>query len=163
MNPVLDNLNLQEQDNRQLPSMLNVLTILTFIGSAIGVIGGIISYFTICESAENFANQDMPEMGGMLGDMMDKALELSILQCENRLVVLIATLVTSALCFFGALMMRNLKKQGFIVYMLGELIGPASMMVILGSAAMGGMAIGGMVISVLMIILYATQRKFMRN
>ena len=159
MYQVEDNLNLQDQANKELPTMLNVLTILTFICSALVFVFGIIGYFTVCDNAEKMASQDMPEMGGMLGNMMEDAIELSIKQCDNRLVVLVATLVTSALCFFGAFMMRGRKKQGFMVYLIGELLGPVSMMLILGSMAMGGMAIAGVVISVLMVILYASQRK----
>jgi hypothetical protein len=143
--------------------MLNVLTILTFIGSAFGFLGGLWGYFTVCKSAEKLANQEMPDMGGMLGNMMEKAIEMSIKQCDNRLVILVSTLVTVALCFFGALMMRRLKKQGFIIYILGELIGPASMAAILGASVFSGMMIIGAIIPFVMIILYATQQKYMVN
>ncbi len=158
-----DQLNLESQESVQLPSMLNVLTILTYIGCAIGAIGGIYNYFTICKSVEKLTSQDLPDMGGFIGKMMDSAIELSIKQCDNRLVIFVATMVTTLLCFFGAFMIRGLKKQGFIVYVLGELIGPASMMGILGGAAFSGMMLFSALFPVVMVILYATQRKYLVN
>ena len=152
----------EDQDQNRLPSMLNVLSILTIIGSAFAAISSIYSYFTVCKSAEAMETQEMPEVGGMLGDMLDSAVKLLNKQCENRLVILVATLASSLLCLFGALMMRKLKKQGFMVYIIGELVGPAAMSAILGSLAFGGiMSILGMVVPILMIILYATQRKYL--
>jgi hypothetical protein len=148
------------QEQKSLPSMLNVLTILTIIGSAFQIISSIYSYFTVCKSAEVLETQEMPEVGGMLGDMIDSAVMLLNKQCENRLVILVATLASALLCLLGALMMRKLKKQGFMVYIIGELVGPAAMTAILGSMAFGGMmSILGMIVPMVMIILYATQRK----
>lgn len=160
----IETLNLPEQAPKALPSMLNVLTILTYIGCGISFIMGIYNYFTICASAEKLSSQEMPEMGGFLGDLMKSALEMTILSCDNRLVILVATLATTLICFLGAMMMRSLRKQGFIVYMIGELLGPLSMAVILGKVATSGfMSVFGILISLVFVILYATQRKHLVN
>ncbi len=45
-----DLLNLEQKDVQKLPSMLNVLTILTYIGCALGAIGAIWGYFSIAAS-----------------------------------------------------------------------------------------------------------------
>ena len=147
----------------KLPSFLNVLTILTYVGCGLAAISAVYNHFTICETVEKLTSKEMPEVGGMLGRMVDTALELSIKQCDNRLVILVSTLATTLICFFGAFLMRQLKKQGFVIYIIGELIGPASMMVILGMSSMGGMMIFGLIVNIVFVILYATQRRFLVN
>src|SRR5882724_2900864 len=42
-----DLLNLEQKDMQKLPTMLNVLTILTYIGCALGAIGALYNYFTV--------------------------------------------------------------------------------------------------------------------
>ena len=151
--------NYDDQPEGKLPSGLNTLTILTYIGCALAFVSGIWNYVSICDSAEKIAAMDTSEMGGWVGNMLNSSLDMMNKQCDNRLVILVATLATTALCFFGAMMMRQLKKQGFIIYVLGEIIGPASMMVIAGSG--GLMSIVGIIIPVLFVIMYATQRKYL--
>ncbi len=160
-NQTLDSLNLEEKKSTELPWMLNGLTILSYIGCVYGALSGIYNYFTICKSAEKLASQDLPEVGGMIGKMMDSAIELAMKQCENRLAILVITIVTSLLCFFGAFMMRSLKKQGFILYMVGELIAPAALMVILGSAGFTDLMLVGAIVPIVMVIVFATQRKYL--
>ncbi|MBK7763043.1 MAG: hypothetical protein IPI46_06670 [Bacteroidetes bacterium] len=95
---VYETLNLQEETPK-LPSMLNTLTILTYIGCGISFLMGIYNYFTICASAEKLSNQEMPEMSGFVGDIMKSAIEMSVLSCDNRLVILVATLASTLICF----------------------------------------------------------------
>ena len=45
-----DLLNLEQKDMKKLPQMLNVLTILTYIGCALGAIGALYNYFTVSTS-----------------------------------------------------------------------------------------------------------------
>jgi len=154
-----DTLNLEEE-NSGLPSMLNVLTILTISASILFLLLGVFNYFNVCKNAEMVTSRDMPEVGGMLGKMMDSAIEMTIKQCESRVVILVSETATLLLCLFGAILMRQRKKQGFIVYVLGELIGPTSMMVILGGNFTSSMfMMFGILMAFVFVILYATQRK----
>ena len=162
----MENNETQIQDDlqpQQLPSMLNVLTILTYIACAFTSISSVYQYFTVCKRVDMMNVKEMPELGGTLGKFMEQAVEMANKQCDKRLVVLVATLATTLLCFMGAMMMRQLKKQGFMVYLIGELIGPAAMLVILGSNVFAGLMMVGLVIPLIMIVLYATQRKFLIN
>lgn len=154
--------NVLNTDDQQtgLPGMINVLTILSIIASILAIVSSFWSYFTVCKSVEKLADQEMPEVGGFLGKFLNDSIDTMVKQCDSRLVILVATLATSLLCLFGAMMMRKLKKQGFMIYVLGELIGPLSMMVILGSSIM---MVLGMIIPVIFVILYATQRKYLVN
>lgn len=151
----------EETENTALPSSLNVLTILTLIGSVIGVMSAIYSYFTICKSAEKLANQEMPEMGETLSGIMESAIELSIKQCDSKLLILLATVIPCILCILGAIQMRKLQKQGFFIYLVGEIIGPIAMMFILGKSFGGMMLAFGLIIPIIFIILYATQQKYL--
>ena len=79
---------------------------------------------------------------------------------ENKIPIFIATLVAAALCIYGAVQMRKLQKQGYLFYVIGELLPFVTMFVFLGTFAMKGtgfyFATG---LAVLFILLYTTQRK----
>jgi hypothetical protein len=51
-----DLLNLEQKDMGKLPSMLNVLTILTYIGCAIGAISAIWGYFSAAMAFKVYEN-----------------------------------------------------------------------------------------------------------
>ena len=161
MNEIQDTLNLDESDMNKLPSGLNILTILTYIACGLGMLSAIYSYFTVCKSAEKLANQELPEIGGAFGKFMDASVEMAQKSCENNMLVTLITVVGLVLCFVGAMMMRNLKKQGFILYIIGEIVPPVALLILLGMNGM--MAIFGFSIPIIFVILYATQRKYLVN
>jgi hypothetical protein len=143
---------------KKLPDMLNVLTILTFIGCAIGLLGSIYNYFTVCQSLEKMSQlgEDNP-MAGMMSSMADFMQK----QCDMKLPVLIIGLVSTVLCFIGAMQMRKLKRTGFFIYLVGEVAGPVAMLLMVGGGG-GIMATIGFIIPVVFIILYATQLKHLK-
>lgn len=156
---IQDTLNLEESENQALPSGLNVLTILTFIGSAYGILGGIYSYFTICSSIEKMEMLGDNGLKGTLGDMMQKAIDMAHKQCDNRLAILIITLITCALCIVGAIQMRGRKKSGLVIYAIGELVAPIALLSLMGAGMMAGFQLVGLIIPVIFVALYASQRK----
>jgi hypothetical protein len=146
---------------KKLPDMLNVLTILTFIGCAIGLVMSFWNYFTICNKLKEMGNlgedNPMAEYMNSMAPMLQK-------QCDAKMSILLIGLVCLLLCFAGALQMRKLKKPGFYIYALGEIAAPIAMAAIIGFGS-GLMAIGsvfGFVISIVFIILYATQLKHLK-
>ena len=143
---------------KKMPDMINVLTILTFIGCAIGLLGGIYNYFTICTSLEKMAKlgEDNP-MAGMMESMADTIQK----QCDMRLPVLIIGLVSIVLCFIGAMQMRKLKRTGFFVYLVGEIAAPVALLIMVGGGG-GLMTTLGFIIPIVFIILYATQLKHLK-
>ncbi|MFA6059324.1 MAG: hypothetical protein WC756_14055 [Taibaiella sp.] len=143
---------------KKLPDMLNVLTILTYIGCGVFSLSSVYSYFTICKSLEKMSQmgEDNP-MASMMESMMDAMQK----QCEMRLPVLIISLVSILLCFIGAMQMRKLKRTGFFIYLVGEVAGPVAMLLMVGGGG-GIMATIGLVIPVVFIILYATQLKHLK-
>jgi hypothetical protein len=162
-----DLLNLEQKDMAKLPSMLNVLTILTYVGCAIGAIMSIWGYFTATSSYKVMQALESGTGTGnrALDSMMSSTMEMAKKQYDNRLFILLLALAGAALCFYGAMQMRNLKKQGYMIYVIGEILPIISFAVFVG---FGNIFAGiGMIFTVLFaalfIILYTTQRKYLVN
>ena len=163
-----DSLNMNEFDKPKLPTALNVLTILSFIGCALQLLGLIFGYLG---AKKNFDEKDemMAKMtsGNVPGwaksfmpDMKHYA-EMVTKSYENRMPILLLGLIAVALCFYGALQMRKLKKQGYMLYVIGELLPLLSSALFIGMFAFSGMAFMiGIGLTVLFIRLYTTQRKY---
>lgn len=97
-------------------------------------------------------------MKGMVGP---EALEMARKVYENRIPILVITLVSLALCVYGALQMRQLKKQGYYLYLIGEILPYVGSLIFLGMASFTGVGLYAMAIPVLFIILYTTQLKYL--
>jgi uncharacterized membrane protein len=157
-----DSINFSEEEKPTLSSGLNVLTILTFIGSGIALISAFWTYFTveksydtILKAQENMANAPAFVKSLMGPEMVENAKK----SVDNKLPILILTVVGAALCIYGALEMRKLKKQGFVLWLAGELLPIAGIAIFLGFALFQGFAALFMLIPIAFIILYAVQRK----
>ncbi len=157
-------------DEKKLPAGINVLTILTFIGSGIGILSGIWSYF---KSAENLTKMEemvsKPEFEKM-PDFVKKmyspeSLELYRKLDANKLPIIVLTIIAAGLCVYGAIEMRKLKKSGFYTYAIGELLPFVGYLIFVGTGffATGFSAYIGIGICALFIILYATQLKYLIN
>ena len=162
-----DVLNYDQNNKPKLSSGLNVLTILTFIGCAIQLLSGLWSFFTAQKSyegidkmVEQMKSDSMPAWAkSMMGDP-EHIVEMITKSYENRIPIVLLTLASVALCFYGALQMRKLKKQGFIFYIIGEVLPYLTMALFIGMFTFSGFGmIIGVCITLLFILLYAMQRK----
>jgi hypothetical protein len=148
-------------------STLKVLTILSIIGCILQFIFSLTGYFTAKSNydklEETITMMDSDQVPGFMKSMIgnpDDYRTLVTKSFENRLPILILSLVAIGLCFYGVLEMRKLKKQGFTFYVIGELLPILTAFLFLGSVAMkGSMFFFGFGIAALFIILYASQRK----
>ncbi|KAA5533250.1 hypothetical protein F0919_11935 [Taibaiella lutea] len=147
---------------KKMPDMLNVLTILTFIGSGVGLITYIYNYVTVCGSITKMTDA-MSKFGedSTMGKMMKDSIEIAYKSCDLKMPLLIMNLACVILCVVGAILMRKLSKSGFYVYLIGELVGPVGVMIMVGMS-FGIMAIVGILIPVVFLILYGTQLKHMK-
>jgi len=149
----------------KLPSTLNVLTWLTFIANGLGFISSFWSF------ARAQANYDAIVKAQ---DSMDRApdwvrklagphpVETARAMLDNRLPVLIIGLLGCFLCFYGALEMRKLKKMGFSLYILGDIV-PFATGIFVGFDTLATLTYGFVfVITIIFVILYATQLKYMK-
>ena len=153
----------------KLSTGLNVLTILTFIGSAIQIVSSIWGYMsakTTYDSKDKMLSdlnaEGVPDIARkMVGDP-DKFIEMVTKTYENRLPILIIGIVAAALCIYGAMQMRKLKKQGFTFYLVGELLPFLSLALFIGAVGFSGIGfIISIVIALVFIVLYAMQTKNM--
>lgn len=159
----------EDVDQTKLPTGLNVLTILTFIWSAISVIANLYSFSTAKKSYDTkdevLAKMNSTEMPGFLKSIMPSPQNFEAMvtkSYENRIPILILGLLAVGLCFWGALEMRKRKKQGFTFYLVGTFLPFITSAAFIGFFALTGGAVYFMIfISLLFVGLYAMQRKYL--
>lgn len=150
-----------ENAPKKLPSSLNVLTILTFIGSSIGILLSI-ALPSISKFMKGFMDKAV-ESGNLspkeLADI-EKGKEAFVLIDKYMTINIITGVIACVLCIIGAVMMRKLKKDGYFIYVAGRII-PT----ILGAILMGSYMFKDfqsyffLAIAALMIILYTVNKK----
>jgi hypothetical protein len=155
-------------EKKPLPTGINVLTILTFIGSAVALLSSIWQFINAKKSVDQLEatiNSDkFDDMPGFLKGMMTpEMLEMARKQYENRIPILAIGLVSLALCVYGAMQMRQLKGQGYLIYVIGELLPLVAIFLFIGMGALKGFGLIGVIIPVLFIILYTMQRKHLKS
>jgi hypothetical protein len=162
-----DSLTASEFESNKLPSGLNVLTILTFIGSAFALLGGLWTFYNAKKTfetkdkvIEQMSSGSMPSWLKSFMPDMTHFEEMVTKSYENRIPILILTLVSAVLCIVGAMQMRKRQKQGYLFYVIGEVLPLITSAFFIGFFTMsGGGAIFGIAITALFIILYTVQRK----
>jgi hypothetical protein len=162
-----DSLSMPDFDAPKMSSGLNVLTILSFIGCGIQFLTscwGFISSKTSFENKDKVMEQmnsgKMPAWAKSIVPDMNHFEEMVTKTYENRLPILILSLVAVGLCFYGLLQMRKLKKQGFLFYVIGELLPFVTLALFVGTFMLSGVTFFiGVFIAALFILLYALQRK----
>ena len=140
-----DALNLEQKDMKKLPQMLNILTILTYIGCGLGLLFILLGFLGV----------------GFLSSLIPKSAEgaeVASTVAKYATLSLIISLVGIALCFFGAMKMRKLQKVGFYIYVAGQLV-PIIFTFATTGVSFGVMAV---IIPLVFIVLYATQLKFLK-
>ena len=135
-----DLLNYDEQGQAKLPSGLNVLTILTFIGCSIF---GLLTLFSpmlnkFLLGIMDKAGSSGQELTAKQIEEMQKGRAALELANQNMIPLMAIGLVGIALCFIGALWMRKFKKDGYWMYVAGELAPVLGSFLIMGAAQFSG-------------------------
>ena len=151
------------QEPKKRPETLNVITILTFVGSGITILSQLYSFFKAQSAYDQIVqNQDkMEQAPEFLKKLMGSdPVGLARKTLENRTPILILGIVAAVLCIYGALQMRQLKKIGFPIYVIGELLPFIAYYIFIGQ-----MPVFSLVFALLIaggfIAMYATQLKHM--
>lgn len=157
---------LNEFEKPALPGSLNVLTILTIVGCVLGFISSIYSfitakktYDTMKETIESGKMDNAPKWAK--GMMTPEALVMYRKLYENKLPILILGLVSAALCFYGALEMRKMKKQGYTFWLVGELLPLGTTILFIGMMAFSGFGLLMWLFPVAFIIMYTVNKKYL--
>ncbi len=167
INTTLKQGELSEDGKPELPSGINILTILTFIGCGVGLLFALLTpviskfFLGMMEKARSSGTELSAKQ---LADM-EKGKAVMELTQANMVPLMVIGIVGIVLCLAGAIMMRKLKKDGFWIYSGGELLPLIGNFIILGMGQFTGvvsvlMSIG---IPVLFIVLYSRQRKYLVN
>lgn len=167
----LHNSGFEELQQPKMSTGLNVLTILTIIGSAIQLLLSLFSFTSAKKSYEKLdetiaqmnnltKGEDVPDFAkGLIGNPEDLR-TLITKGFENRLPILVLSLAAVILCIIGALQMRKLKKQGYTLYIIGELLPFVTSFAFIGMVAFSGISmLFGVVITLVFILLYTFMRK----
>lgn len=159
-----DTLNHDEINGNELPKSLNILTILTFIGCGIGVIFTVLSPLfmdfslkAIDKGAASGAELTQKQMADM-----EKSRHVIELTQSHLVPLLLVGSIGLILCFAGAVMMRKLKKDGFWIYVAGQVLPLAGNLAILGTAQFTGVSsYFAFILPLVFIYLYSRQRKYL--
>lgn len=160
-----DLLKYDDQGKAIIPTGLNVLTILTFIGCALG------GLLTLCApllynfglSAIEKAKSSGKEFSGKELEEMEKNKATIELAVQNMVPTMVIGIVGIVLCLIGAIWMRKFKKDGYWMYVAGELAPVIASAVIMGSSQFTGVfnILGAIGIPILFVVLYTMQRKYL--
>jgi hypothetical protein len=147
-----------------LPQSLNVLTILTFIGCGFYLLASLATPWITNFSLKMM---DKASSGGTdiseakLADL-EKSRALLELTKANMIPLIAIGLIGVGLCFWGALMMRKYKKEGFWIYVAGQIIPIVGSFALLGNKQFNGISSYiGFLIPIVFIVLYSLQRKYL--
>lgn len=150
------------EEPKKRPETLNVISILTIVGSGLAIASQFFGYFNAQRSydeivqAQDKINQAPDFVKKLVGP---DPVGLARKTLENRTPMLILTVVAAALCIYGALQMRKLKKIGFPIYVIGELLPLVAYYIFIGP--MGAFTlIFSLLVAGVFIILYGTQLKY---
>lgn len=154
------------EEPKNLPTGINVLTILTFVWSGITILLSFYSFATAKSSYEKIEKmqgsaelENAPEMiKKMAGPEM---LEASRKTMENKVPILVIAIIATGLCVYGAMQMRKLLKQGYFVWLIGEILPIITTFIFVGSVAFSPFVLIGLIFPVAFIIMYGAQLKHM--
>ena len=152
-------------DEKKLPGELNVLTILTIIGCVIGLLFSIYGYIKADENVTNMATQlnnpDLPALAKKF--ITQDALDNARIMAANKLPLVILGTIGIALCFFGAIQMRQRKLNGYYLWLTGEILPFLGSIIFINMASVykGTGQIIGLVIITIFIALYTMQKKYL--
>ncbi|MFN3916352.1 MAG: hypothetical protein ACK4K0_01310 [Flavobacteriales bacterium] len=177
-----ENLTLDNENRPSIrPTFLTVLCILTFIGSGFGIINGVSTMFmgTVTSEITNgidFKEEFNRELDRQLEQGENSELEDKFARelggkmvgsvgnvFANMKWLGLTTLIVSILCIVGAILMWNLKKNGFFLYTGAQVIGIVMPFILLGGnifAAMMSFILS--IFAIAFIIMYAVNLKYMK-
>jgi len=158
MSETLDTVEIVNANER--PVFLKVLCILTFIGAGLGIIFGLWGVFTVQASIASL--EMMSGFGGALSDELNA--QIAVLK-QWGLIAQVLSLVGAILCLLGALQMWKLKKVGFYIYVVGQILPLVATFGLMGGVGMGmfaSFAILGAIFPIAFIVMYALNLKHLK-
>lgn len=147
-----------------LSSGLNVITILTIIGSVVSLLSSVWTFISAKKSYESLrATMESGSLDNapkwVRGMLTPEMLETTRKMLENKFPLLIVGVLGSLLCLYGALEMRKFKKQGYMLWLVGEILPMIVLFLLIGSNAFAGWSLISLLFPIIFIILYTLYKK----
>ena len=148
----------------KLSSLLNTLTILSIIANILGLISPIFAFINAKSNYERMeemmSSKKFASSPGYIKFFFNEEnLSMSKKMYENRIPLLIICLISALLCLYGAIEMRKLKKQGFQLWLIGELLIHIGSLLFVGVSSLLGFNLISLLFSGIFIFLYNKSRK----
>ncbi|NOQ74981.1 MAG: hypothetical protein GQ574_23410 [Crocinitomix sp.] len=143
----------------QLPQFLNVLTILTFIGSGLALIMGLYNLTTVDEQQANIDLLNSMPSANFLGPEFTQAAQAAL---DNIYLLQGTGIIAAILCLIGAYLMRKLSKTGFFLYIVASVASVAVPISVVGFGLMGMMILIGAVFTIAFVIMYSVNFKYLK-
>lgn len=161
------------------PGFLKVLCILSFIGTGLGLVMGLFSWWTytaaaaklmegmgdmgaaLSDAAAESGVEGSADAGAAMGDAMNQSMAMLGMDPAKQATSALIVALLNIVVFAGEFMMWKLKKTGFYIYTLGQVASIAVPFVIVGGLMGGAMAIVGSIFAIAFIIMYGLNLKHM--
>lgn len=147
------------------PAFIKVLCILSFIGTGVGLLSGLWGYWSNHQMAEG-GGAVMNALGTMQGgdqavDAMNKMASALGIDYAKQAISSLTVGLLNIIVFAGAFLMWKLKKMGFFIYTLGQVVQIVVPFVVVGGLLGGATGIMTAFFSIAFIIMYAVNLKHM--
>lgn len=158
----------ETEQQKELPTMLNVLTILSFIGSAIYIVVAIMGYVNadanVAQIEKTMNDPNLEKAPAFIKNMLSpEMVELAKHKAANKIPICILSLLAEAMCLIGAIQMRKLKKQGYFLWLIGTILPLITIFYFVGAGSFAGFGLMALILPAIFIILYSTQLKNLRH
>lgn len=159
--------------NKERPSFLTVLCIITFVVSGIWFLASFFGAVTYDELAQQEAMElaivsmeksmaSQPD--NAIADMMvDSFVEMGNDQLQYHKIINWSTVISTLLSLIGAFLMFNMKKIGFHVYLVSKIVGLIPLLVISLNAMVISIYVMFGVLTITFLIMYAVNLKHIKN
>jgi len=154
----------EENSFHEVPKMINVLSILTFVGSGLTILVAILVYFIapFIRSTNEKNMELINSQGGSGNEIIDNMMESSIDALNYMEEIYLGYFITAILCITGAFLMRKLKKLGFYIYSIATIISISVPFYFLGFGLASLNYIFPIIIGITFIILYGVNLKHLK-
>jgi hypothetical protein len=156
-------------EQKQRPTFLTVICILSFIGLGWAMLGSLINFALapmmremtgFAQSGMDDAMNEVSSEAPAMLPLIQKIFGSSMAMMEHIREISLVNLICSAIALFGVIQMWRLKKIGFYFFAGGKIIIIITPLILVGGL-MGGLSLLGAIFPIAFIIMYALNLKAM--
>ncbi|RWZ90362.1 MAG: hypothetical protein EO766_02865 [Hydrotalea sp. AMD] len=148
---------------KKITPIINALTIFTIIGCVFDLYSSIKEYVSGDESIEEIKTAiEQTGKNSFLNNIYnERTLEFATIAFQNKFPILLINIVAIILCFYGALKMRKMKKDGFYFWLIGEILPTIGISIITDFMIFRTIYFIALIFPLIFIIFYSLQLKYL--